>query len=223
MCGRFTLMLSPELLSGIYKVPALSSIVPRYNIAPTQEILTVRQRGEGEYYLATARWGLIPHWSKDLAIGSKMINARSETVSEKPAFRQAIHSTRCIVPASGFYEWMMTPNGKLPYYITTRDGSPFSFAGIWELWKTPSGEHLETSAILTTAANSLMSQIHDRMPVILHQTEFDLWLDRTVNDPVALQQLYQPFPAELMQYWPVSTLVNSPKYHEPSCIERVTF
>lgn len=219
MCGRFTSLLSPELLSAVFNVTAPSALPHRYNIAPTQEVLTVRQEGAGARYATQVRWGLIPHWAKDMSIGSKMINARSETVHEKPAFRQAIRSRRCIVPASGFFEWVATPKGKFPQYITMQDGSPFAFAGIWESWNTPQGEILESCAIMTTTANSLMSKIHDRMPVILHQTDFDLWLDCLVNEPLEAEQLYQPFPAELMQAWPVSKLVNSPAHDAEECIQ----
>jgi len=218
MCGRFTSLLSPQLLADIYNVPAPVALHPRYNIAPTQEIMTVRQRGEGERDLSPMRWGIVPHWVKDVSIGSKLINARCETVHEKPSFRQAIRSRRCIVPASGFFEWMSTTSGKVPYYNTMRDGTPFSVAGIWETWKSPDGETLETCAILTTGANSMMAPIHDRMPVIPHHGEFDLWLDRSVCDPQSLQRLYQSYPSDLMQSWQVSKMVNKPDYDSYECI-----
>lgn len=219
MCGRFTSLLTPELLAVIYEIQAKIDLQPRYNVAPTQDVLVVREDSAGGRYPSYARWGLIPHWAKDMSIGSRMINARSESVHEKPAFRQAIRTRRCIVPASGFFEWAATSAGKVPHYVTMRDGSPFSFAGIWESWKSPDGGTVETCSILTTAANQLMASIHDRMPVILHKGEFQLWLDRTVNDPHELQPLYQPYPAELMQEWQVSTAVNSPRNSDPSCID----
>ena len=212
MCGRFTSLLSPELLTVIYDVLAPGEQPQRYNIAPTQQVSIVREAAEGKRYLSNVRWGLVPHWAKDISIGSRMINARSETVHEKPAFRQAIKSRRCIVPASGFYEWAATPTGKVPYYITTTDGSPFSFAGIWESWQAPEGDVIETCAILTTGANSLMTPIHDRMPVILHQGEFDRWLDPADKDSQHFQRFYKPFPPELMSSWRVSTIVNSPAH-----------
>jgi putative SOS response-associated peptidase YedK len=152
----------------------------------------------------------VPSWAKDISIGSRMINARCETVHEKPAFRLAIRTRRCIIPASGFFEWSATAVGKLPHYVTMRDDSPMAFAGIWEVWINPSGERIDSCAILTSAANSLVEPLHDRMPVILHHSDFDLWLDRTVNDPRKLQRLYQPFPSELMQMWEVSSMVNKP-------------
>ena len=215
MCGRFTSLLSPELLENTFGVQAPPDISPRYNIAPTQQVWIIREAATGGRFLSSVRWGLVPHWAKDLSIGSRMINARCETVHEKPAFRQAIRSRRCIVPASGLFEWATTPTGKIPHYVTMRDGSPLAFAGIWDSWKTPEGETLETCAILTTAANSLMAPIHDRIPVILHPTEFDHWLDRSLNNPEKLQRLYQPYPAELLQEWEVSTVVNNASHETP--------
>ena len=148
-----------------------------------------------------------------------MINARSETVHEKPAFRQAIRARRCIVPASGYFEWSATPSGKIPHYISTRDGSPFSFAGIWESWTATDGTVLESCSILTTSANTLMASIHDRMPVILHQGEFDRWLDPGETDPRHLRHFYQPYPSELLQAWVVAKFVNSPTHDSDECIQ----
>ena len=140
MCGRFTSLLSPELLAAIYEVFPPEQIPPRYNIAPMQEVLVVREASNGSRYLSTVRWGLVPHWAKDTSIGSKMINARSETVHEKASFRQAIRHRRCIVPISGFYEWVATLGGKHPHYITARDNSPLSLAGVWDTNGTPDGQ-----------------------------------------------------------------------------------
>jgi len=221
MCGRFTSLLTPELLAVIFDVLPPESTTQRYNIAPTQQVQIVRESSDGGRYLSFARWGLVPHWADDISIGSKMINARSETVHEKASFKQAIKSRHCIIPASGLYEWSATPNGKIPHYITLSDGQPLPFAGIWETWKSPDGQLLETCSILTTAANSLMSLIHERMPVILHHGEFDQWLDPGDADPQHLQHFYQPYPSELMQLWQVSTLVNSPRKDSPACIERI--
>lgn len=218
MCGRFTFAISPELLAEVFGVSILEELPRRYNIAPTQQVWIIRGSASEGRSLSSVRWGLVPHWAKDLSIGSRMINARCETVHEKPAFRQAIRSRRCILPASGFFEWAATPNGKVPHYVTMRDGSPLAFAGIWESWKTHDGESLETCAILTTAANSLVAHLHDRMPVLLHPTEFGLWLDRSVNDHEKLKRLYQPYPAELMQEWEVSTVVNSPNHETAETI-----
>lgn len=219
MCGRFTSFLTPKLIAEIFGVPVPDNLEPRYNIAPTQKVPIVRESGEGHRFLSSARWGLVPHWADDIAIGNKMINARSETIHERASFRQAIRTRRCIFPVSGFYEWSTTPDGKIPHYITLRDELPLAIAGIWETWKFPDGQELESCAILTTAANSLLAGIHDRMPVILHQVEFALWLDRTVNDPHKLQNLYLPYPSELMQRWKVSPLVNSPAHDSIECVQ----
>jgi putative SOS response-associated peptidase YedK len=221
MCGRFTSLLSPELLSALYEVPLTAGTAHRYNIAPTQNVRVVRQDVTDGRYFSAIRWGLIPHWAKDKTIGNRLINARSETIHDKPAFRQAIRSRRCVIPASGFYEWRTTQSGKVPYYITMSDGTPFSFAGIWESWKAPEGETLETFAILTTTANNLMAPIHDRMPVILHRDDLPLWLDRAAYDPLEFNRLYQPYPAELMQSWQVSTRVNNPAHDTDECIKRL--
>ena len=218
MCGRFTFAISPELLTEVFGVTVLEEPPPRYNIAPSQQVPIIRDAATDGRYLSSVRWGLLPHWAKDLSIGARMSNARCETVHEKPAFRQAIRARRCIVPASGFFEWSAAPTGKSPHYVTMRDGSPLAFAGIWDSWRTPEGEILETCAILTTTANSLMAPLHDRMPVLLHHTEFDLWLDRSANNPDKLKRLYQPCPSELLQEWEVSSIVNSASHETPETI-----
>ena len=166
--------------------------------------------------------GLVPHWAKEISIGSKLINARCETIHEKSSFRHAIRSRRCIIPASGYFEWAASSSGKLPHYITMRDESPMSLAGIWETWKAPDGKSLETVALLTTRANSMLAAIHDRMPVILHPGEFALWLDRTATDPHKLERLYQPFPSERIQAWPVSKAVNNAAHNSAECIQPLT-
>lgn len=219
MCGRFTIILPPEVLAEIFGLSELPRIEARYNIAPTQEVVVIRQNAEGLRQLVTMKWGLIPSWAKDPHIGSKMINARCETVHEKPAFRQAIRTRRCLIPASGFYDWTHTEK-KIPFYVSMADGSPMAFAGIWDSWKAPDGSRLESFAILTTNANSLITPIHDRMPVILHPAEFDLWLDRDITEPEKLTRLYQPYPSDLLRAWPVSSLVNSPRNDTPACIEQ---
>jgi putative SOS response-associated peptidase YedK len=221
MCGRFTFAISPELLAEVFGVPVLEELPRRYNIAPSQQVPIIREAATDGRYLSSVRWGLVPHWAKDPSIGNRMINARCETVHEKPAFRQAIRARRCIVPASGFFEWAASPAGKSPHYVTMQDGSPLAFAGIWDSWKTPEGEILETCAILTTTANSLMAPLHDRMPVLLHLSEFDLWLDRSMNNPEKLQRLYQSYPAELLQEREVSSMVNNPTHDTPENITPV--
>lgn len=219
MCGRFTIILPPEVLAEIFGLSELPRIEARYNIAPTQEVVVIRQNAEGARQLVTMKWGLLPAWAKDPHIGNKLINARCETVHEKPAFRQAIRTRRCIIPASGFYDWTHTDK-KIPFYVSMADGSPMGFAGIWDSWKAPDGSRIESFAILTTNANSLIAPIHDRMPVILHPAEFDLWLDRDITEPEKLTRLYHPYPSDLLKAWPVSSLVNSPRNETPACIEQ---
>lgn len=166
MCGRFTFQISPELLVEIFDLSELPALPCRYNIAPTQQIPVVRQYADGQNHLDFLRWGLIPSWTKDKPSSNLMINARSETVSEKPAFKQSIRYRRCIVVASGFYEWKQKGKAKLPWYIRLKDGSPMVFAGLLDSWKSPDGEAIESVAILTTASNRLLAGLHDRMPVI---------------------------------------------------------
>jgi len=220
MCGRFTLHFPVELLAEIFGLPDLPSLVPRYNIAPTQAAAVVRSSGVTRR-LDLLRWGLVPSWAKGIFIGSRMINARSESLPDKPAFRKAVRFRRCIVPASGFFDWKPEGSHKVPYYIRLSDGAPMGLAGIWEAWKTPEGSTLETFTILTTSANPLITPIHDRMPVILHPDAYDLWLDKDVNNPEQLQSLYPPYPADLMTLYPVSTLVNSPRNDNPSSIDPI--
>jgi putative SOS response-associated peptidase YedK len=207
-----------ELLAEIFDLPDLPGLISRYNIAPTQAAAVVRSSGNARR-LDLLRWGLVPSWAKDISAGSRMINARSESLPDKPAFRNAVRFRRCIVPASGFYEWKPEGSHKIPYYISLSDGAPMGFAGIWEVWKTPEGSFLETFAILTTSANPLIAPIHDRMPVILHPDTYGLWLDRDVSNPKQLQPLYPPYPTDLLTLHPVSTLVNSPRNDHPACIE----
>jgi len=220
MCGRFTLNLSPDQLAEIFGIQA-STIPPRYNIAPSQQIAAIRNFS-GENHLDLIRWGLVPSWADDISIGYKLINARSETVFEKNSFKRAIRTRRCLIPASGFYEWMRTDTTKTPVYVTMADNRPMAFAGIWEQWKAPDHSVLETCAILTTAANRVMEGIHDRMPVILHPQEYSLWLDREVSEPETLKQLFKPYPADVMKACQVSTQVNNPNNDSEECITELT-
>jgi len=220
MCGRFTSFLSPELLSSVFGVTVKSALPQRYNIAPTQLVQVVREKAEGRY-LSPVRWGLVPSWAKELSIGSHMINARCETVHEKPAFRHAIKYSRCIVPANGFYEWEHIGQERHPLYIQMSDGSPIGFAGLWEHWKAPNGDTIESFSILTTTSNKLLENIHDRMPVIISPENFDLWLNHNMHDPLQLQEIYLPFPPEKMTAFQVPTLVNNPRFDSPACIARV--
>ena len=208
MCGRIVMELTPELLATVFGIPKVPLLVPSYNIAPTQLVLVVRQVSDHRT-LDSMKWGLVPSWAKDPAIGSRMINARSETVAEKPSFRSAIKHRRCLIPSSGFYEWLREGTSKTPYYLHLKDGSPMVYAGLWESWKSPEGEVVESCSILTTEANSLIAAIHDRMPVILHPSEYPFWLNRDMVDPQKLIRLYQPYPADLIEMHQVSQMVNS--------------
>jgi putative SOS response-associated peptidase YedK len=220
MCGRFTFAISPELLAEIFGVTILEGLPKSYNIAPTQQVITIRSNGSGNR-AAFMRWGLVPSWAKDTSIGSRMINARSETAHEKPAFRTAIRFRRCIIPASGFFEWIEEGGKKQPLYIRMKNDSIMALAGIWDHWKNPEGERQDTCSILTTTSNRLIQTIHDRMPVILHPEEYDLWLDREVTEPEKLLFLYQPYPPDLMEMHEVSPLVNNVRNDSPACIEPI--
>lgn len=218
MCGRFVLEHSPEQLMKAYRLSSVPELSPRYNIAPSQQIAVVRQQNGGDRDLTSLQWGLIPSWSKDSAIGYKMINARSETVHEKPSFKQAFHARRCIIPVSGFYEWEKRGKEKIPHYIHLRDGDIMSLAGLWERWTSPEGKGLETCTILTMAANSLVKKLHDRMPVILHRAEFEVWLDRDIDDVNRLTELFHPYPSDQLEMYVVASDVNSPTNDSPGCI-----
>jgi putative SOS response-associated peptidase YedK len=200
---------------GLDDVPELS---PRFNIAPTQAVAAVRARAGGGRELVALTWGLIPSWSKDRAIGSRMINARAETVGEKPAFRAALRARRCLILADGFYEWQKLGARKQPHHIRMRDGRPFAFAGLWERWTPPDGDPVESCTIITTVPNEIVAPIHDRMPVILAPAELDLWLDPGVRDPAVAAGLLRPHPAGDMVAYPVSLRVNSPGADDPSCV-----
>ena len=220
MCGRFTLTAPDQDLAVQFNLPSIPSLEPRYNIAPTQPVAAVRETQDGSgRELAMLRWGLIPFWAKDPGIGSRMINARSETVAEKPAFRTAFRRRRCLVLADGFYEWQRQNGSKLPHYVRMQTGGPFAIAGLWERWEGQDAEVIQSCTLLTTEPNALIRPIHDRMPVILRPDDYDLWLDREVDQPEVLQPLLHAFAAELMDAYPVSRLVNSPRNDEPQCIE----
>ena len=210
MCGRFTLRTPARRVAEEFQLEELLSLEARYNIAPAQNILAVRSSSDGREAV-TLKWGLIPSWAKDSSIGARLINARSETVEEKPAFRDAFKRRRCIVPADGFYEWKQTGGSKQPYYFRMNDGHPFGFAGLWERWRTPEGEGVETCSILTTEANEVLSPVHRRMPVILHPDTYDLWLDEDVRRQDLRKDLLCPYPASEIMSYPVSKSVNSPQ------------
>jgi putative SOS response-associated peptidase YedK len=219
MCGRFTLNQPVEALAKIFDVQQLPDLPAEYNIAPTQKVATVLQNPESKKReFQQLHWGLIPSWAKDPGIGAKTINARAETVAEKPAFRSAFKHRRCLVLADGFYEWQRQQGKKQPFYFRLQDGQPFAFAGLWERWQSPSNEEITSCTILTTAANELLQPIHERMPVILDPQDYDLWLDSQVQTPQTLQQLLRSYPAAAMTAYPVSTLVNNSRHNSPECI-----
>uniref|UniRef100_C6DZD3 Abasic site processing protein n=1 Tax=Geobacter sp. (strain M21) TaxID=443144 RepID=C6DZD3_GEOSM len=212
MCCRFSVDVSAEVLLETFGLTQVPTISPRYNVAPSQRVAVVREGADGGNRLDLLHWGLIPSWAKERSVAYKMINARSDTLQEKPSFRQAYKYRRCVVPASGFYEWRHEGKAKLPHYIRIRDGLPMLFAGLWESWKSPEGEVVESFTILTTAANRLLESIHEWMPVILHPAECGRWLDRSVTDQSGLATFFQPYPADLLEMWPVSPLVNAPNH-----------
>lgn len=219
MCGRFTLSQPSDAIASAFNLPEIPSLEPRYNIAPTQLIPAILLTHEqSEKQLKLLHWGLIPSWAKEPAIGAKLINARSETVSEKPSFKSALKQRRCLIVADGFYEWQRQDGKKQPYYFRLESGQPFAFAGLWEHWKSPDGQTINSCTIVTTEANDLLRPIHDRMPVILDAKSYDLWLDPEVQQPDIVQPLLHPYPANLMISFAVSTIVNNPKNNTPECI-----
>lgn len=219
MCGRFTLRVSPAELAEFFQLFREPPLQPRYNIAPTQPIAAVRS-GDGGRVLSMLNWGLIPSWAKDRAMGSRMINARCESVATKPAFRGAFRRRRCLIPADGFYEWKKTGGRtKQPFYIHRRDGQPFAFAGLWEHWVGEADDVIESCTIITSEANEQLRDLHDRMPVILPEESYDQWLDSTQKDADALQDLLVPAPPGELSYYPIGTIVNNPRNDSPQCIE----
>jgi putative SOS response-associated peptidase YedK len=220
MCGRFALIVDASILAGVFDVDPPRELAPRFNIAPTQTIPIVRAGKEAPRECSLVRWGLVPSWAKDEKMGGRMINARGETVAEKPSFRSAVKSRRCLIPADGFYEWVRTDSGKQPHFIHFADATTFAFAGLWERWHKGEGGPLDTCTIITTTPNDLLSDLHDRMPVILPQNLYDEWLEPVPMTAERLQEVLVPHPAEGMEAYPVSTYVNKPVNDGPQCIAR---
>jgi putative SOS response-associated peptidase YedK len=225
MCGRFTLIANPETLISTFVLdaalsPALNDLMPRYNVAPSQPVAAIVGSDDGRV-LELMKWGLVPSWSKDPKIGYKMINARAETVAEKASFKAALKKRRCLIPADGFYEWKKSEGkNKTPMYIQMESGEPFAFAGLYEFWKAPEEDTwLKSCTIITTTPNSLMETIHDRMPAILKPGDYDQWLDPAQQGMEAVMPLLAPFDASQMKAFAVSTMVNSPAYDGPGCIQ----
>lgn len=219
MCGRFTLTINPAELKdafGDFIFP--DRFMPRFNIAPSQPILAIPNDGKNkaDFFL----WGLIPSWSKDPSIANKLINARGETIAEKPSFRGGFKYKRCLILTDGFYEWKAAEGvkTKTPYFIHMKDRQPFAFAGIWDEWHSPDGNTLRTCTIITTEPNELMSTLHNRMPVILDKQDYAAWLDAAPQTPEKLLPFIRPFPADRMSAYPVSTMVNSPGNDRAECI-----
>lgn len=220
MCGRFSLGVSAATLAAQFDLGDRPDWSPRYNLAPTQDTLTVLRRSpEGRRECRRMRWGLIPAWAKDPAIGSKLINARAETVANKPAFRQALRKRRSLVLADAFYEWEAQGRRKQPWCIRRKDGAPFAFAGLWDRWHDPKGRDVESCTILTTTANALIRPFHHRMPVILLPENYDPWLDVAAADSDRILAFLQPAATEEFTAYPVSPLVNNPANDSPRCIE----
>jgi putative SOS response-associated peptidase YedK len=220
MCGRYTLIRLADFtdmfpwIRGPEQDPP-----PRYNIAPTQAIAVVPNHGHPR--VEFVHWGLIPSWAKDPSMGARMINARGETLAEKPAFRTALKRWRCLIPASGFYEWKKSPDGKTktPMYIRLKDGKPFAFAGLWETWHSNDGSELRSCTIITGQPNDLVRSIHDRMPVILDPQDYRRWLEPGEIESDKLLALLKPYPATRMEAYAISRAVNNPSHDAPDCIE----
>jgi putative SOS response-associated peptidase YedK len=222
MCGRYTITLDPaELLAAFELMEMHPEWLPRYNVAPTQPVAVLTDAADRK--VDFMYWGLVPSWAKDISIGSKLINARAETVTEKPSFRTAFRRRRCLILADGFYEWTKADKARgipaTPHYFRMKDGSPFAFAGLWEIWESPEGDLLKSCTIITTAANSVVSPVHERMPVIFTPAAGWDWLAERPADQ--LLAMLKPFPPEAMTGYPVSRLVNDSKREDPAMIQAV--
>ncbi|MEP6624158.1 MAG: SOS response-associated peptidase [Acidimicrobiia bacterium] len=226
MCGRFVQASAPTLLTEHFDVDELvldELPAPSYNVAPRMEVLAVLER-DRRRLMGPMRWGLVPSWADDLGIGDRLINARAETLTEKPAYRHAFERRRCIIPADGFYEWQTLVGGKKhPVFIRARDGAPLAFAGLAEAWRDrtqDAGPWIRTCAVITTRANGTLAPVHDRMPVMLDRADWDQWLDRDLTEASALEPLLVPAPDDLLEFWPVSTRVNAARNDDARLIER---
>jgi putative SOS response-associated peptidase YedK len=221
MCGRYAITSAPEAIRRLFGYEGNPNFPPRYNVAPTQPVPIVRL-AEGKRQFALVRWGLIPAWVKDPRGFSLLINARGESLADKPAFRNAMRYRRCLFPADGFYEWRRAGERKTPYYVRLKSGGPMAFAGLWESWMGPNGEELETAAIVTTRANRALAAIHDRMPVIVEPDAFDFWLDSRKVDAATAAALVAPAREGVLDVYEVSPAVNRAENDMPALIEPVT-
>ena len=218
MCGRIVLKVAPGELAREFALPEAPPLEPRYNIAPTEPVAAVRQHADGSRACDLLSWGLVPPWSPDPQVGAKMFNARSETVAEKPSFRDAFARRRCLVPVSGFYEWQKRGARRQPHYFAPAAGELLALAGLWERWEYPGGQVLETCSVLTTTANRLMRRIHHRMPVIVPGEAYDRWLATAADQADDLHDLLAPAPDAVLRSWPVSTRVNDARRDGPDLI-----
>jgi len=219
MCGRFTLRAPASVIAEQFRLSAVPPFSARFNIAPTQPVLAVRAAPERE--LVALVWGLVPSWAKDAKGGARMINARAETLAQRPAFRAALRHRRCLIPADGFYEWPKAGRARQPFFYHMIDERPFAMAGLWESWEGAGGGPLETCTIVTTQANELVAAVHDRMPVILAAEDYDRWLDGAVESPEEVVPLLRPYPSQQMRARRVGPLVNRAAHDGPDCIEPV--
>lgn len=223
MCNRYRLTHSERYLAERLQASGEFDDAPRYNIAPTQPVLTVRrEHGQKVRRFSTMRWGLIPHWAKDESIGDRTLNARSETVTKLPAFRDAILTKRCLIPTDGFYEWRPMGRVKQPYCFEVGEGDVFALAGLWDRWESPEGDIIDSCTVLTTTPNSLVADMHDRMPVIVSPEKYEIWLDPDVIDFDAIKDILQPYDAEKMRRYPVSTKLNNSKNEGAECAAPIT-
>jgi putative SOS response-associated peptidase YedK len=220
MCGRYTFTSAPEAMRQLFRYLEQPNFPPRFNVAPTQPIAIVRLV-EGQRQFALVRWGFLPSWVKDPKTFTLVINARGESVIDKPAFRAAMKRRRCLIPADGFYEWQKAGDRKRPFFIHAKSGAPLAFAGLWETWTGPNGEELETAAIVTTRANRTLGAIHERMPVIVPPEAFDLWLDCATVDAATAAALIKPGPEDLLEAYEISTAVNRTANDGPKLLEPV--
>ena len=218
MCGRFTMRSSPKMITETFRVPEVPELPLRFNVAPTQPVgVVLRWPGDADRRFALMRWGLIPSWADDMKIGSRLINARADTIATKPAFRAAFKERRCLVVADGFYEWQTVDGRKQPFLIHRIDDRLFAFAGLWERWRNPDGQPIESCTVVTTDANDLMRPIHQRMPVILPPADYDRWLNPEAKTPETLESLLRPYAERDLVATPVSTRVNNARNDGPEC------
>ena len=219
MCGRFRLTYSQKLLARQFDADLDAALkefddLPRYNIAPTQPVLAIKQGKKRT--ITKMRWGLIPAWAKDERIGNRNINARSETIREVSSFRELVDSRRCLIPADGFYEWKKSGKMRQPFCFEVSEGGLFAFAGLWDTWRKPNGETIESCTILTTTANDMVSELHDRMPVIVPPEKYELWLSPDIDDAAAIQEIFKPYDPGAMEQYPVDQRMNNVANDDPA-------